>query len=293
MVNYYQVLGVDPQASNDEIKKAYRRLAKQFHPDVNKEPDAEDKFKQVSTAFETLGDPVKRKRYDAERTGGAFGVDFFSSIFGQRSTASSQLVTLEITLQEAFSGCTKNIDIPIRSYTSCNRCDGAGYKLFRNDPFVMQIGCDFCAGLGKVPDDKSVSILKEQIDLPPGIDSGMRVRLPQKGELGGDVVVQVVVQAIDEIKRVGHDLVLLLPVEYTKLVFGTKIKLSDFYGEVEVEIPAGSNVGDKISFLGKGMPYIKATKRRGDLHVILGLKMISNMTEQQIELLKQFDSTLP
>lgn len=220
MKDYYKILEVDKNASHDEIASAYRKKARMYHPDVNKEPNAAEKFKEVAEAFEVLGDADKKARYDNPVTHQQPFVfnnspfDIFNSIFGgggfggfghrtpQRGIDAEQ--KLDVSFEEAALGCSKDIKITIaekcndcqgtgvNTWLTCNACQGTGRKMVRQDPFMVQTTCSSCRGTGRIPDKKcqqckdGVSEYRDEIitiNIPPGAFSGLKMKVAGKGEV--------------------------------------------------------------------------------------------------------------
>lgn len=219
MSDHYQVLGVSPDASQDEIKKAYRKLARELHPDVNPSPEAEEKFKHVTHAYEVLSDPQSRAQYDRGDQGFGFG-DIFDSFFGSaprgpRSRAQrgeDALLHVQLDLAEAVFGATKTLTIDtavgcdvcsssgIKAGTTiktCDVCRGSGQIQRQVQSFmgvmVTTTTCNVCRGSGQVvpspcPDCRGQGRIRAKRDLeleiPAGVSDGMRLHLPGQGEVG-------------------------------------------------------------------------------------------------------------
>jgi len=217
--DHYQVLGVSPDASQDEIKKAYRKLARELHPDVNPSPEAEEKFKHVTHAYEVLSDPQSRAQYDRGDQGFGFG-DIFDSFFGSaprgpRSRAQrgeDALLHVQLDLAEAVFGVTKTLTIDtavgcdvcsssgIKAGTTiktCAVCRGSGQMQRQVQSFmgvmVTTTTCNVCRGSGQVvpspcPDCRGQGRIRAKRDLeleiPAGVSDGMRLHLPGQGEVG-------------------------------------------------------------------------------------------------------------
>jgi len=217
--DHYQVLGVSPDASQDEIKKAYRKLARELHPDVNPSPEAEEKFKHVTHAYEVLSDPQSRAQYDRGDQGFGFG-DIFDSFFGSaprgpRSRAQrgeDALLHVQLDLAEAVFGATKTLTIDtavgcdvcsssgIKAGTTiktCDVCRGSGQIQRQVQSFmgvmVTTTTCNVCRGSGQVvpspcPDCRGQGRIRAKRDLeleiPAGVSDGMRLHLPGQGEVG-------------------------------------------------------------------------------------------------------------
>lgn len=221
MKDFYELLGVSKTATEEEIKKGYRKAAQANHPDVNPDdPEAKKKFQEIQEAYETLSDPSKRARYNAYgATGSApyarrnpressfeFHKSMFEEFFGGSSYKGRNLsVKLEIDFKEAFLGCEKQIVINKRkkctgcqgkgfsSFKNCETCKGNGFKITSNGPFEVRSQCEVCSATGKVDVVKCLDCSGtgnlpgyfEQtlnVQIPSGIQNGMQVRLAGQGE---------------------------------------------------------------------------------------------------------------
>ena len=230
MADHYEVLGIDRQASADEIKKAYRRLARELHPDVNPSGDAAERFKQVTHAYDVLSDPQQRQQYDLGGSGsfggasgfGGFG-DIFETFFGgsqqqrgprsRRERGQDALLRVEVELDEIVFGTTRQLEVdtailcstcegsccsPGTSPQTCDICRGSGQiqrtvrsllgNVMTSSPCgtcrgygtVIPSPCPTCAGQGRVRARRAIPV-----DIPAGVDTGVRIQLPGQGEVGG------------------------------------------------------------------------------------------------------------
>ena len=348
--DYYEVLGVGRGAADDEIKKAFRRLARELHPDINRhDPAAEEKFKEVAEAYEVLSDRERRAIYDRYgheglRTGGyepsfgAFGdiADIFEAFFGggdlgsmfggRRGRAGPQAgrdvaVRVSITLEEVLTGTARDLDVRVTAACSrchgngaepgtpietCPRCEGTGQLQAVTRTVFGQVvrthSCDRCGGDGRVAQTPCEqcrgSGVEEQVrtmsvDLPPGIDSGQRVRVSGRGHAGarggppGDLYVLVEVQEDPRFERHGDDLVTRLDVPFTDAALGGSLPVPTLAGEEDVELAPGTQPGTVVRLRERGLPSLRG-RRRGDLHVVMNVLIPSNLSDEQRELLRRF-----
>ncbi|MFQ3548668.1 MAG: molecular chaperone DnaJ [Armatimonadota bacterium] len=346
--DYYQILGVSENATTDEIKKAYRRLAREHHPDVNSgNKESEDLFKEINEAYQVLSDPDKRRIYDRYgqagfdpshgfHTSGGMGDfggfgDIFDLFFGggtqtQRyanapEKGQDRRVDVEITLEEAFTGVKKEIKYTKLDY--CDTCKGTGAE----DGSVLE-SCPVCKGHGQVRQQQQ-SIFGTQIrittcpncggtgqinrhpckscdghgrgrrtvtmsvDIPAGIDSGMRIRLPKQGDAGinsgpyGDLYVVVHVKQHNFFERKGNDLWCEVPISFALAALGGTIKVKTIDGEEELNVHPGTQFGEVYTLRGKGMPDPQR-HTNGHLNVMLKVMTPTNLTSEEKELLKKF-----
>lgn len=346
--DYYEVLGVDRSASPEEIKKAYRSLARKLHPDVNQEDhQAEEKFKEVQEAYEVLSDTDKRAQYDRfghqDPTQGGFGGgDFsgfggFNDIFdmffgggGGRQRGPQRGADLEYTLgiefQDAAFGLTKEIEIP-RTETcdvcsgsgakpgtkveTCSVCKGSGVQEFvTNTPFGRMVNrrtCSACQGSGKkittpCAECRGTGTVRRrrkiEVKVPPGVDTGTRLRITGAGETGergapsGDLYIVLRVQKHDFFTREGTEVYCDVPISFIQAALGDEISVPTLYGREPLKIPEGTQTGTVIKLRGKGMPRLGNGVAKGDQHVRLMIQTPTKLTDKQKEILREFSKEL-
>ena len=308
MMNFYDILGVKRDATQDDISKAYRQLARQYHPDISKEEDATEKFKKVAEAYEVLSDPQKKEQYDRYGSVGPqpMNLDPFE-IFsrmrpGRRQRrGSNRQVEVELAFEEAIAGCEKNITVAYRdscpackgsgakTWKQCNQCQGRGRITMQQRPFVLEVGCTVCGGSGQLPDESCLkcggtgfSKGREEVvpvNIPAGVDAGMQVRMAGLGDFDdthsvrGDLYVILKVKPHEFFTREGIDLWCRIYLPYTKLVLGAKIEVPTLDKVVEVKVPAKTSPGTKLRLRKQGLPDIHRPGHVGDIIIVLDLDM--------------------
>lgn len=339
--NYYEILGVDRSASTEEIKKAFRRVARETHPDANPDdPESEARFKLAAEAYEVLSDPERRRRYDRGDTidlsdlfRGAGGLDdLLRSVFGdtgffsggpRRTTRGRDvLVRAQVTLEEAAFGTDATVEYP--AATSCQTCEGSGAS-----PGTHPVTCPDCGGAGQVrmsqrsvfgtmmsvttcptcegdgslvtdpcPDCSGAGATPEQIrvnvEIPPGVSSGTRLRLSGRGESGGrsgnsgDLFVEVVVDEDSRFERRESDLVHHTSIGIAGAALGTRIDVPTIDGEpTPLEIPRGTQPGSVFMIPGYGMTVL-GRRRRGELVVVVDVAIPDELDPEEEELLRRW-----
>lgn len=361
--DYYDVLGISKSATEAEIKSAFRKKAKEFHPDLNKDnPEAAEKFKEAQEAYSVLSDENKRKMYDqyghagvsssGPGMGGGFGGfqdfggagfdfgDIFDSIFGgesgfggfsnfgggrsskPRATRGSDiLMRMNLTFEEAVYGCEKKFNIDVvedcsechghggfdreecstchgrgtittqqqtilgsfMSTTTCPDCKGQGHTYKRK--------CTECRGKGKVTVHKKLTI-----NIQEGINTGDRQRVSGKGNPGsnggenGDLYIEFIVDEHEYYVRENDDIYLEVPLTLTEAILGCKKTIPTLYGNVKLNIAAGTNSGDKQRIKGKGINN-KYRRHKGDMYVIFKVYTPKKLSREQKSLIEKLNKT--
>lgn len=357
----YEILGVSRNATQEEIKKAYRKLAHKYHPDKNPgDKQAEEKFKQINNAYEILSDPEKKANYDrfghmyngstgfnySRANNGFAGVDFnfddfrtasfedlsdiFESFFGtsfkssrytredsfSRTKGVDLQIPITLTLEEVATGTKKTIKY--KRKTKCDRCNGKGTEPgteLKVCPTCKGVGriyqrmetifgiiqqesvCPTCNGTGRIPEKACVKCggkgyieLEEnlQVDIPPGLSDGDKVRVAGKGEAGyrgsqpGDLYLLVKIQPHEQLTRDELDIYSTVEVNYFDLLLGTQLKVYTVWGNTEITIPQFTNPNDKLRIKGKGLPKLNNPNVVGDHYLRLKVKMPKNLTKEDL-----------
>ena len=341
--DYYEVLGVERNADERDIAKAYRKLAVKYHPDSNAgDEDASHKFKEASEAYEVLSDKEKRVRYDrfghagVEGTGGGFNsaediFAAFSDIFGggvfgdffggggrgRRQRRGNDLrVDVSLTLEEVAQVTTKQVKFnrsvecktcgatgskPGSQAQRCAQCGGRGQIVQSAGILSVQTTCPVCRGAGvrivdPCKDCRGQGYLKTAVELdveiPAGVDDGMRVRLTGQGEPSpdggpaGDCYCFINVKRHKIFQRDGRNLILQLPISYTQAALGSEIEVPTLNGPDRLKVPRGTQSGDVFKLAGRGVPEPQGG-RVGDLVVQTFIETPKKLSADQEKLLRQ------
>lgn len=300
--DYYKIMGLPRTAAPEEIKRAYRRLARQYHPDVSKEPGAEERFKKIGEAYEVLKDPEKRAAYDQLGSGWKSGEEFrpppeweqrywadssasstadfadlgefLKSIFGgdpfsrtahtaTRRPGESQYAKLVVSLEDSYGGATRTITLQV------SELGHQGHVVSRTRSLRVKI--------------------------PKGVLQGQQIRLPGQGSPGigggdpGDLYLEVVFQPHPLYRAEGKDIYMELPVAPWEAALGTEISVPTLGGEVRVKIPSGSQAGSRLRLKGRGLPG----KPAGDQYVVLQVILPKPETEAARKAYRHLAEAMP
>ena len=310
--DYYEVLGVDKNADSATIKKAYRKLAKKYHPDANPgDEEAASKFKEASEAYAVLSDDSKRKQYDQfghaafDGSGGAGGFDFNN--FNEAVFGCKKEVT--INFKETCSKCNGTGAKPGTFPEKCSKCGGRGQYVSQQQTLfgTMQsvTTCPDCNGTGKVikekcPDCYGAGYIskkkKVSVDIPAGIDDRQSIRITGQGEPGrnggprGDLLVDIRVRPSNEFERHGMDIYTTTSISFAQAALGGDIRVKTIDGDVKFNIKPGTQTGTRIRLKGKGVCHVRNNSMRGDQYSTLVVKVPTKLTSEQKELIKKFDA---
>lgn len=359
--DYYEVLGVDKNASEDDIKKAYRKLAIKYHPDRNPDnKEAEEKFKEAAEAYDVLHDPQKRQQYDqfgfdgpTNFGGGGAGSGFggagfsmddifnmFGDVFGGHSgfggfggsrgghrpqyRGADLRLKVKLTLQEISTGATKKFKV--RKDVKCTHCQGTGaegnskpetcptchgsgvvVKTVRSVFGMMQTQgeCPTCHGEGTIIKDKckccgGSGVVKGEevveINIPAGVEEGMIVNVPGKGNAGphngvnGDIQVLIGEEKNDTFVRDGQDVIYNLLLDFPTAALGGDIEIPTIQGsKVSIKIEPGTQPGKTLRLRGKGLPAVQGYGRSiGDLLVNISVYVPKTLNKKEKEALEAF-----
>jgi len=319
--DYYEILGVPRDASQEEIKKAFRRLARQYHPDVAKDKKAaEEKFKEINEAYEVLSNPETRKKYDALgaawKSGAAFDQqypgwesrrwtspdgsqhfefhfggtgfsDFFERFFGGGARFSG-FEDLFSSFGTSGNGAATMGEPQTTAYPGRRGADIEGDIMVTLEEALN--GSVRTISLERVsPETGQTEVHTFKVRIPPGVKDGQLIRVPGKGHKGtgggmpGDLYLRVRYAAHPYFKVVDRDLYYELDLAPWDAVLGTTVSIPTLDGNVNVKIAPGTNNGQKLRVRGYGLPDPK-TKERGDLYVIVNIKLPSTVTEEEKKL---------
>ncbi len=316
--DYYSILGVKRDASESEIKKAYRKLARQHHPDVNPgDKSAEAKFKKINEAHEVLSDKEKRQKYDqygdqwpyadqfaqagrqaSGRRESHFETGDLDSLFGGLfqgfGTGASRRgrqprrgrdieYPVDVTLEEAYQGTSRILNLEVEE--PCSVCQGSGR--------VQGVPCPTCRGSGTEPRLKRI-----EVKIPAGVDNGSRVRIAGKGEpsysggRNGDLYLSVSLAPHQILERKGDDLHVEVDVPLTMTILGGEIQLPTPTGKLALKIPHETQNGRIFRLAGQGMPHL-GTSKRGDLFAKVKVVLPTGLSDEEKGLFQQLDQLRP
>jgi len=350
--DFYEVLGVARTATPDELKKAYRRLAMEYHPDRNQAEAAAEQFKEINRAYEVLSNPETRARFDRFGHAGVDGAsggpggfegfqnfegfgDIFDAFFGGAARGGRRRrgpargadlrYNLRISFEEAVFGAEKEIEYPRgercdrcsgrgsepgTDLVVCPECEGAG-EIRRSQQsvfgqFVNVSACGRCQGEGRVvesPCTKCRGAGRERqarhisVRIPAGVDDGAQIRLTGEGEAGprggeyGNLYVVLDVEAHAEFERYEDHILYELPLNVAQASLGARLKVPTIDGDMDLEVPAGTQTDDEFVLRGKGVPHLRGGGR-GDMRIRATVVIPETLTDDQRELLEKLAATM-
>jgi curved DNA-binding protein len=308
--DYYETLGVGRDASDEEIRRAYRRLARENHPDVNKDPSAEDRFKEVSEAYEVLRDPEKRRQYDrlgpnwragqdvsdAEGFGGGRDSGGFGGGPGGGGGGGWDDVRVDFGDGTGGFGGGDASDFfeQLFGRGARGRAGGGPFGGFStrggDQEAVLELSLEEAAAGGR----RSITLgdgRDYEVEIPPGVRDGQRIRLAGEGAPGagggarGDLFLRVRIRPHPRFRLDGRDIYLDLPVAPWEAALGTSVRVPTLRGSARLRIPPGSSSGRRLRLRGEGMPDPRG--RPGDLYAVVQIHVPRRLTREERELFEQ------
>jgi curved DNA-binding protein len=297
VIDYYSILGVNKNASADDIKKAYRKLARKYHPDVNpNDSEAHSKFQQINEANEVLSDPEKRKKYDQYGKDWKHAEEFekarqeqaqhggFSSHFGSGNFGFSS-----DDMGGGFSDFFESL------FGSGSRMGGGGRRTsaYKGNDFNAQLHLSFRDAAQTHKQTLNVNGKNIRITVPAGIADGQVIKLKGQGGPGinggpaGDLFITFIIDKDKDYQREGNDLYIHVDLDLYAAVLGGEIMIDTLQGKVKLKVKPETQNGTKVRLKGKGFPIYKKDGQFGDLLVTYTIKIPTNLTDKQKELFKQ------
>lgn len=320
--DYYQILGVSKEATADEIKSAYRKLAMKWHPDRNPDnPEAKTKFQEINEAYDTLSDPQKRQQYDnpspfgsdfgdfgdgevhqwtdengnqhfefrgSGMPGGMGGFGGFNPFMGGFGMGGFSPFGRRADPNAPRPGESMVFTLGVGFMEAINGCSKK-VRLNIEDNCSCLNGCEKCNGTRRI--QKTITL---EVKVPKGCPDGQRLRIAGQGNRGynggpnGDIYFQISIEPHEVFVRDGFDLLEKVDVPFETFVLGGKIKVQTLDGEIEQEVKPMTQPGKVLVFRGKGTPVMNSINSYGDLRVLLNLTMPTSLTDRERELLEKY-----
>ena len=282
-IDYYKMLGVEKNATQDEIKKAYRRLARKHHPDLNpNDKDAKSRFQQINEANEVLSDPVKRKKYDQLGKDWQHAEQFENAQQRQKQSTGSQ--------ESGYSGTQFTGDFSDFFESMFGRSSGTGTSRkikFRGEDYYAEIHLNLTDAYETHKQTLTVNGKNIRITIPAGIENGQTIKITGHGGPGinggpnGDLYIKFSIANHLAIKRLGNNLFTTVELDLYLAVLGGEITINTLNGKVKLNVKPETQNGSKIKLKGKGFPVYKNEGQFGDLFVTYVIKIPTNLTEKQ------------
>ncbi len=284
-IDYYKILGIDKNAGADDIKKAYRKLARKFHPDLNPtDKEAHKKFQQINEANEVLSDPEKRKKYDQ------YGKDWQHAEHFEKQRQQRPAPGQERYSAEDFSG-----DSDFSSFFESMFGGGQGQRRtkFRGQDFNAELHLQLTDTLTTHQQTLTVNGKNIRITIPAGIENGQVIKLKGYGAPGvnggpsGDLYITFAISDHPKFKRVGNDLFTTASIDLYTAVLGGDVVVETLNGKVKMKVNPETQPGTRVRLKGKGVPVYKQEGKSGDLYITYEVTLPTNLTEKQKELFNE------
>jgi len=292
-IDYYKILGVDKNTTQKDIKTAYRKLARKFHPDLNpNDKDAKKKFQQINEANEVLSDPEKRKKYDQYGEDWKHAEDFKNAgQYHERSSAQHQ---------QNYQGARNEGEFSDFFESMFGGFGGAGrgrQVKYRGEDFNAELHLDLIDAFETHQQTLTVNGNKIRITIPAGIENGQTIKIAGHGGPGvnggpnGDLYITFQIANHSEFKRLGNDLYTKAYLDLYSAVLGGEVTINTLNGKVKLKVKPETQNASKVKLKGKGFPVYKSKGQFGDLYITYIIKIPTNLTEKQKELFTELSKS--
>ena len=294
-IDYYKILGVDKTATPKDIKSAYRKLARKYHPDLNpNNPDSKKNFQQINEANEVLSDPEKRKKYDQ------YGNDWQHADQFENADQSQQRSSNSRSRGESYSGSQFDGDFSSFFESMFGGSAGTGRSRqakYRGEDYNAELHLDLLDAYKTQKQTLTVNGKQIRITIPAGIENGQTIKISGHGGAGinggpnGDLYIKFSVENHSQFKRLGNNLYTTIDLDLYKAVLGGEITIETFTGKVKLKVKPETQNGSKIKLNGKGFPVYKNEGHFGDLYVTYAIKIPTSLTEKQKALFEELSKS--
>lgn len=290
-IDYYKTLDVTKSATEAEIKKAYRKLARKYHPDLNpNDKEAEKKFKEINEANEVLSNPENRKKYDKYGKDWKHADEFEKAGYdpNQQQYSRQQSSNQDFS---GFGGDFSGSDFSdfFNSMYGSGR-SSRGQSKYRGQDFNAELELDLASAYTTHKQSLTVNGKNIRITIPAGVENGQVIKIPGHGGAGvnggpnGDLYITFNISNNSDFKREGNNLYSNVDLDLYTAVLGGEINIKTFDGKVKIKVPAETQTGTKVKLKGKGFPIYKKENQFGDLYVTYNLKIPTQLSEKEKEL---------
>ncbi|WP_417941921.1 DnaJ C-terminal domain-containing protein [Flavobacterium sp. RS13.1] len=293
-MDYYKTLGITKSATEADIKKAYRKLARKYHPDLNpNDKEAEKKFKEINEANEVLSDPENRKKYDKYGKDWQHADEFEKAGYNpkQQQYSTNQQNSRDFS---GFGGDFSESDFS----DFFNSMYGSGQSgrnkvKYRGQDFNAELQLDLAAVYTTHKQNLTVNGKNIRITIPAGVENGQIIKIPGHGGLGanggpnGDLYITFLIENNADFKREGNNLYADVDLDLYTAILGGEINVKTFDGKVKIKVPAETQTGTKVKLKGKGFPVYKKENEFGDLFITYKLKIPTQLSEKEKELFQE------
>lgn len=292
-IDYYKILGIDKNATQDEIKKAYRKLARKYHPDLNpNDKNAKSNFQQINEANEVLSDPEKRKKYDQYGTDWQHAEQFEKAKQNQKQPTGSSATGYS---GQQFEGDFSDF---FESMFGGSARTGQGRQVkFRGEDYSTELHLNLIDAFEAHPQTLTVNNKNIRITIPAGIENGQTIKIAGHGGPGinggpnGDLYITFIIANDPKFKRLGNDLYTTIDLDLYTAVLGGEITFDTLNGKVKLKVPPETQNGSKVKLKGKGFPVYKKPEQLGDLYITYSVLIPRNLTEKQKELFTELSKS--